>query len=150
MQTTPQPAARNTPWSTNPGYDLSRYTIVSDAVNDRDRHHPGTVLATVVAEKFTGRPNTCVRMDLSVGPADMQVRMSPEKARALAQALLDAADIVDAFEADGAMAQEAELARFNAGPIRPIPLGQRVVEVAKGYFAFEPATCNTVNEGCAA
>jgi len=25
---------------------LSRYTIVSDAVNDRDRHHPGTVSAT--------------------------------------------------------------------------------------------------------
>mgnify|MGYP000396684863 FL=1 len=150
MQTTPQPAAHNTPWSTHPGYDLSRYTVISDAVNDRDRHHPGTVLASVVAEKFTGCPNTRVRMDLSVGPADMQVRMSPEKARALAQAILDAADIVDAFEADGAMAQEAELARFNAGPIRHIPLGQRVVEVAKGYFAFEPATCNTVNEGGAA
>ncbi len=138
MQTTPQPAARNTPWSTNPGYDLSRYTIVSDAVNDRDRHHPGTVLASVVAEKFAGRQNACVRMDLSVGPADMQVRMSPEKARALAQALLDAADIVDAFEAATAVSHH------------PINTAQRVVEVAKGYFAFEPATCNTVNEGGAA
>lgn len=150
MQTTPLPAARNTPWSTHPGYDLSRYTVVSDAVNDRDSHRPGTVSATVSAEKFTGRQNACVRINLCAGPADMQVRMSPEKARALAQAILNAADIVDAFEADGAMAQEAELARFNAGPIRHIPLGQRVVEVAKGYFAFEPATCNTVNEGGAA
>lgn len=36
----------STPWSTHPGYDLSRHTVVSDAVNDRDLHHPGTVLAT--------------------------------------------------------------------------------------------------------
>lgn len=128
MQTTPLPAAPNTPWSTHPGYDLSRYTIVSDAVNDRDRHHPGTVSATVVAEKFAGRQNALVRMDLSVGPADMQVRMSPEKARALAQAILNAADIVDAFEAATAVSHH------------PINTAQRVVEVAKGYFAFEPAT----------
>lgn len=128
MQTTPQPAARNTPWSTNPGYDLSRYTIVSDAVNDRDRHHPGTVLASVAAEKFAGRQNARVRMYLSVGPADMQVRMSPEKARDIAQAILDAADIVDAFEAATAVSHH------------PINTAQRVVEVAKGYFAFEPAT----------
>ena len=128
MQTTPLPAARNTPWSTHPGYDLSRYTVVSDAVNDRDRHHPGTVLATVAAMKFTGHQNACVRIDLSVGPADMQVRMSPEKARALAQAILNAADIVDAFEAATAVSHH------------PINTAQRVVEVAKGYFAFEPAT----------
>lgn len=128
MQTTPLPAARNTPWSTHPGYDLSRYTIVSDAVNDRDRHHPGTVLATVVAEKFTGHQNACVRIDLSAGPADMQVRMSPEKARDIAKAILDAADIVDAFEAATAVSHH------------PINTAQLVVEVAKGYFAFEPAT----------
>ncbi len=128
MQTTPQPAARNTPWSTHPGYDLSRYTVVGDAVNDRDRHHPGTVLATVAAEKFTGRQNAWVRIDLCAGPADMQVRMSPEKARALAQAILDAADIVDAFEAATAVSHH------------PINTAQRVVEVAKGCFAFEPAT----------
>lgn len=128
MQTTPLPAARNTPWSTHPGYDLSRYTVVSDAVNDRDRHHPGTVLATVAAMKFTGHQNACVRIDLSVGPADMQVRMSPEKARDIAQAILNAADIVDAFEAATAVSHH------------PINTAQRVVEVAKGYFAFEPAT----------
>ena len=76
-------------WSIHPGYDLSRHTVVSDAVNDRDLHHPGTVLASVVAEKFTGCPNTRVRMDLSVGPADMQVCMSPEKAREKMQVFMD-------------------------------------------------------------
>ena len=130
MQTTPLPAARNTPWSTHPGYDLSRYTVVSDAVNDRDRHHPGTVLATVAAMKFTGHQNACVRIDLSVGPADMQVRMSPEKARDIAQAILNAADIVDQFTAH--QAEERELARYNAGPVNRI-------ELNGGVVAFEPA-----------
>lgn len=125
---TGQTPDNSTPWSTHPGYDLSRYTVVSDAVNDRDSHHPGTVSATVSAEKFTGRQNACVRINLCAGPADMQVRMSPEKARDIAQAILDAADIVDAFEA------------FTAVSHHPINTAQRVVEVAKGCFAFEPAT----------
>jgi len=137
-------------WSDTPGYDLMRHTLLGEITNDRDRFAPGTVSATVAAQKFTSEESAYVRLSVAVGPSSISIRASQEKARALAQALLDAADIVDAFEADGAMAQEAELARFNAGPIRPIPFGQRVVEVAKGYFAFEPATCNTVNQGGAA
>jgi len=137
-------------WSNHEGYDLTRHVMTAEQLNDRDRHHNNLITGSVRATKFTGQEFAFVLVDLASGPAGMSVRMSPENARTLAKALLTAADIVDAFEADEAMAQEAELARFNAGPIHPIPVGQRVVEVAKGYFAFEPATCNMVNEGGAA
>lgn len=42
MQTTPQPAARNTPWSTNPGYDLSRYTSVVEVAKGYFAFEPAT------------------------------------------------------------------------------------------------------------
>jgi hypothetical protein len=62
--------------------------------------------------------------------------MTPTRARTLAQALIEAADIVDQFTAH--QAEEAELARYNAGPINRIAL-------AGGVVAFE-----TVTEGGAA
>jgi hypothetical protein len=70
-------------------------------------------------------------MSLDAGPADMHSRMSSASARTLAQALLAAADIVDAFEADEAMAHEAEIARYNTGPINRI-------ELRGGVVAFAP------------
>ena len=75
------------PWSTHAGYDLSRYTAPGEAVNDLDRHHPGIVSATVVAEKFTGYPNAYVRMSLHAGPTDMHSRMSSASAATCASAL---------------------------------------------------------------
>ena len=136
-----------TPTPSEP-YDLSRYTLISEPIGDRDRFTPGITFASVHAVRFRGENEALIQLLINAGPTRLGAHMSVEKARTLAQALLDAADIVDAFEGADAMAQEAELARFNAGPIRPI--GHRVVEVTKGYFAFEPATCNTVDQGGAA
>jgi hypothetical protein len=133
MKDTHTPHTR-APWSTHAGYDLSRYTAPGEVINDLDRHHPGTVSATVVAEKFTAHPNAHVRMSLDAGPADMHSRMSSASARTLAQALLAAADIVEAFEVDQRIqADETELARYNAGPIARI-------ELPGGVVAFESAT----------
>lgn len=125
-------------WSDTPGYDLLRHTLLGEITNDRDRFAPGTVSATVAAQKFTSEESAYVRLSVAVGPSSISIRASQEKARALAQAILNAADIVDAFEAATAVSHH------------PINTAQRVVEVAKGYFAFEPATCNTVNQGGAA
>jgi len=42
MQTTPLPAAPNTPWSTHPGYDLSRYTSVVEVAKGYFAFEPAT------------------------------------------------------------------------------------------------------------
>ena len=126
-----------TAWSDHDGYDLTRYTLSTTPINSRDRYHPGLVCASVKAIKFTGQDRAFVAMDLDAGPASMEARMSPTRARELARALLEAADIVDAFEAD--LAVRAELARYNAGPLTTR------VDIADGMVALE-----TVTEGGAA
>ena len=111
-----------TAWSDHPGYDLTRYTLSTTPINNRDRHHPGLVCASVKATKFTGQEHAFVAMDLDAGPAKMDARMSPTRARELARALLDAADIVDAFEA------------FEADRIRRAgPLQRRAAHHAGGH-----------------
>lgn len=120
-----------TAWSDHDGYDLTRYTLSTTPINSRDRYHPRLVCASVKATKFTGQQNAFVAMDLDAGPAKMDARMSPTRARELARALLEAADIVDAFEAD--LAVRAELARYNAGPLTTR------ADIAQGVVAFEPA-----------
>lgn len=135
--TATQPAP--TIWSEHPGYDLTRYVMPYQTINDRDLHHRNTVAATIKATKFTGQECAYVRASMDAGPASLDVNMSPDNARIFANALLAAADIVEAFEADQRkQAEEAELARYNAGPINRIAL-------AGGVVAFE-----TVTEGGAA
>ena len=119
-------------WSDHPGYDLTRYTLSTTPINNRDRHHPGLVCASVKATKFTGQEHAFVAINLDAGPAKMDARMSPTRARELARALLEAADIVDAFEAD--LAVRAELARYNAGPLTTR------VDISDGLVAFETVT----------
>ena len=121
-----------TAWSNHDGYDLTRYTLSTKPINNRDRYHPGLVCASVKATKFTGQEHAFVAMDLDAGPAKMDARMSPTRARELARALLEAADIVDAFEAD--LAVRAELARYNAGPLTTR------VDISDGLVAFETVT----------
>ena len=129
-----------TAWSDRPGYDLTRYTLSTTPINNRDRHNPGLVCASVKATKFTGQEHAFVAMDLDAGPASMGARMSSTKARELARALLDAADIVEAFEAfEAVQAESAELARYNAGPLTTR------VAISDGLVALE-----TVTEGGAA
>lgn len=123
------------PWSNHPGYDLTRYTLTCHCISDLDRHNPRLVDATVKATKFTDHKNTFVHLDVAAGPAGMQARMSPDNARTLAKALLAAADIVEAFEADRQQAEKEKQALFNAGPVRAIALDG-------GVIAFE-----TVAEG---
>ena len=127
------------PWSNHNGYDLTRYVMTSEQLNDRDRYYTNLIEGSVKATKFTGQEFAFVDMSLTSGPAGMSVRMSPDNARALANALLAAANIVNAFEADECMRQEAELARFNAVPI---PDGDGIVgiELPGGVVAFEPVT----------
>ena len=121
------------PWSNHEGYDLTRWVMTHEQINDRDRHHNNLITGSVKATKFTGQEFAFVHVDLTSGPSGMSVRMSPDNARTLANALLAAADTVDAFEADERMREEAELARYNAGPINRI-------EMPGGVVAFEPAT----------
>lgn len=119
------------PWSNHAGYDLTRYVMTAEQLNDRDRYHTNLIESSVKATKFTGQEFAFVHVDLTAGPSGMSVRMSPDNARTFANALLAAADIVDSFEADECMREEAELARYNAGPINRI-------ELPGGVVAFEP------------
>lgn len=124
-----------TAWSDHDGYDLTRYTLSTTPINNRDRYHPGLVCASVKATKFTGQEHAFVAMDLDAGPASMDARMSPNEARALARALLGAADIVEAFEAfEADRAESAELVRYNAGPLTTR------VDISDGLVAFETVT----------
>jgi hypothetical protein len=117
------------PWSNHAGYDLTRYAMTAEQLNDHDRYHTNLIEGSVKATKFTGQEIAFIDMSLTCGPTGMSVRMSPDNARTLAQALADAADIVDQFTIH--QAEEAELARFNAGPINRI-------ELPGGVVAFEP------------
>ena len=77
------------------------------------------------------QPTPAVTLELRTGQWSVDADMTPTRARTLAQALIEAADIVDQFTAH--QAEEAELARFNAGPINRI-------ELPGGVVAFEPMT----------
>ena len=125
-----------TAWSDHPGYDLTKYTLSCFFVNDLDKHHPRTIDASVKATKFTGGEHAYVHLALDAGVADMQARMSPGNAREIANALMQAADIVDAYNAEAdqlRQKEDTELARYNAGPLTTR------VDIAQGVVAFEPA-----------
>ncbi len=128
------PTKAPTIWSEHLGYDLARYAMTCGVLNDRDRYNPNLITASVMATKFTGHEAAHVNASMGAGPVSMGVQMSPSRARTFANALLAAADIVEAFEADHRIqAESAELARYNAGPIDRI-------ELAGGVVAFEPVT----------
>ena len=133
----PQPTAIQVApiiWSDHDGYDLVRHVMTCEVLNDLDRYNPNLITASVKATKFTGHEAAYVNASMDAGPVSMGVHMSPSRARTFANALLAAADIVEAFEADQrTQAEEAELARYNAGPINRIAL-------AGGVVAFEPVT----------
>ncbi len=86
------------------------------SIGDADLYHPNMVKADVWAMHAKNGPGVAaVSLDVDSGPWGVTAEMTPARARTLAQALIEAADIVDQFTAR--QAEEAELARFNAGPI---------------------------------
>lgn len=93
------PAPDNsTPWSSHQGYSLSRHTLNCRRINDRDRYTQNSMTASVKALKFTDDKVANVRLSLEEGPASIYSDMSAHNARTLARALIDAADVLDAFE----------------------------------------------------
>ncbi len=102
----------------------------ANSISDADRFHPGMVNAGVWAVHRKNGPAAAVSLDIESGPWSVTPDMSPTCARALAEALTKAADIVDQFTAH--QAEERELARYNAGPVNRI-------ELNGGVVAFEPA-----------
>ena len=118
-------------------HDLWVNTTFRHSISDADLWHPGMVKADVWAVHAKNGPAAFVSLDIESGPWSVTPDMSPSCARALAEALTKAADIVDQFTAH--QAEEAELARFNAGPI-PDGDGISRIELPCGVVAFEPAT----------
>lgn len=102
------------------------------SISDADQWDPDMVKADVWAVHAKNGPAAAVSLDIESGPWSVTPDMSPSCARALAAALLEAADIVDQFTAH--QAEESELARFNAGPAVYHPIG-----LPCGVVAFEPA-----------
>ena len=97
------------------GFDLW-VDVFSHSISDADPYRPDIVEASVWAVHARNDPAAAaVSLDIESGPWSVNPDMSPARARALAAALIEAADIVDQFTAR--QAKEAELARFNAGPI---------------------------------
>ena len=106
--------------------------VFSHSISDADRYHADLLKARVRAVKSKRAQSTpAVTLELRTGQWSVNADMTPTRARTLAQALIEAADIVDQFTAH--QAEEAELARFNAGPINRI-------ELPGGVVAFEPMT----------
>ncbi len=88
----------STPWSAHPSYALSRHTLLHKVINNRDRFTPNSTNASVKAIKFIDDKAANVRLSLDAGPAGIYADMCAHNARTLARALLDAADVLDAFE----------------------------------------------------
>ena len=106
--------------------------VFSHSISDADTYHADLLKAQVRAVKSKRAQSTpAVTLELRTGQWSVHADMTPTRARTLAQALIEAADIVDQFTAH--QAEEAELARFNAGPINRI-------ELPGGVVAFEPVT----------
>ena len=106
--------------------------VFSHSISDADTFHADLLEARVRAMKDKrAQPTPAVTLELRTGQWSVDADMTPTRARTLAQALIEAADIVDQFTAH--QAEEAELARFNAGPINRI-------ELPGGVVAFEPMT----------
>ena len=106
--------------------------VFSHSISDADTYHADLLKARVRAVKSKrAQPTPSVTLELRTGQWSVDADMTPTRARTLAQALIEAADIVDQFTAH--QAEEAELARFNAGPINRI-------ELPGGVVAFEPMT----------
>ena len=113
------------------GFDLW-VDVFSHSISDADTYHADLLKARVRAMKSKRAQSTpSVTLELRTGQWSVDADMTPTRARTLAQALIEAADIVDQFTAH--QAEEAELARFNAGPINRI-------ELPGGVVAFEPMT----------
>ena len=113
------------------GFDLW-VDVFSHSISDADTFHADLLKARVRAMKYKRAQSTpAVTLDLHTGQWSVDADMTPTRARALAAALTEAADIVDQFTAH--QAEEAELARYNAGPIDRI-------ELSGGVVAFEPVT----------
>ena len=113
------------------GFDLW-VDVFSHSISDADTFHADLLKARVRAMKSKRAQSTpAVTLELRTGQWSVDADMTPTRARTLAQALIEAADIVDQFTAH--QAEEAELARFNAGPINRI-------ELPGGVVAFEPMT----------
>lgn len=126
----PKPPAVNN-FGACEGFDLW-VDVFSHSISDADTYHADLLKARVRAVKSKrAQPTPAVTLELRTGQWSVDADMTPTRARTLAQALIEAADIVDQFTAH--QAEEAELARFNAGPINRI-------ELPGGVVAFEPMT----------
>ena len=126
----PKPPAVNN-FGASESFDLW-VDVFSHSISDADTYHADLLKARVRAVKSKRAQSTpAVTLELRTGQWSVNADMTPTRARTLAQALIEAADIVDQFTAH--QAEEAELARFNAGPINRI-------ELPGGVVAFEPVT----------
>ena len=107
--------------------------VFSHSISDADTYHADLLKAQVRAVKSKRAQSTpAVTLELRTGQWSVHADMTPTRARTLAQALIEAADIVDQFTAH--QAEEAELARFNAGPV------YHPIDLPCGGVAFEPVT----------
>jgi len=110
--------------------------VFSHSISDADTFHADLLKARVRAVKSKRAQSApAVTLELRTGQWSVDADMTPTRARTLAQALIEAADIVDQFTAH--QAEEAELARFNADPINRI-------ELPGGVVAFEPSDTQAV------
>ena len=125
------PADNTAPNKPSADWSLRQYTADSLAI---DNHHaPGTQVSRVCAYCW-GANNSPAYVSLVIESGGFEVRSqnTPDDARALAAALIEAADLCDAFEAEQCIKEERETARLNAGPINAI-------EIGGGVIAFEDA-----------
>lgn len=108
--------------------------------SDGHRNELGGINASVSAYQHAGEPHPAfVSLVLNTyGGVYVNFDTMPDTARALAAALVEAADICDAFEAHQTLQEEHETARLNAGPW-PTATDIVRIDLPGGVIAFEDA-----------
>lgn len=128
---TPTTSARKFENEPDDFWALNHQTASRIALNDCTRNDQ---FASVSAQSGRGSSSPAyVFLIINGAGFSMHGANTPESTRALAAALIEAADLCEAFEAEQCMAEERETARLNAGPIDGIAR----IALPGGVIAFE-------------
>lgn len=95
----------STQFESAPGWALAHHTMVYESISDAEIHTPDAVRGYVTAYKSDDDDKSArVKLGANSSGFSLSAYMTPARARKLAAALIEAADICEQFEAQQAEA----------------------------------------------
>lgn len=87
-----------------PGWALAHHAMTYESISDADFYQANEIRGSVIAYKADGSGSKPARVKLDAGAAgfNLSAYMTPARARKLAAALIEAADVCEQFEAQQA------------------------------------------------